>query len=94
LTARMIACNHASMQQQLPGIVIKHARRGSGAGKEPLQVRIPAPLKRKFKAHAAMRGIEPNELFVKVWQHYEDSVLNSQDQQESKSEHTNTKPHS
>jgi hypothetical protein len=90
----MTACNRAFMQQQLPGIVTNHARRGSGEGKEPLQVRIPAPLKRKFKAHAAMRGIEPNELFVEVWHHYENSVLNSQDQQESKSERTNTKPHS
>lgn len=39
--------------------------------KEPLQVRIPVVVKRRFKAHAAMRGIEPNELFVEVWAHYE-----------------------
>lgn len=82
------------MQPQLPGIVTNTVRRGSGAGKEPLQVRIPAPLKRKFKAHAAMRGIEPNELFVEVWQHYEHSVLDNQDNRESKNERTNTKPHS
>ena len=82
------------MPPQLPEIVSNTARRGSGAGKEPLQVRIPAPLKRKFKAHAALRGIEPNELFVEVWQHYEDSVLDNQDNRESKNERTNTKPHS
>jgi hypothetical protein len=82
------------VQQHLPGIVINRARRGSGAGKEPLQVRIPVLLKRKFKAHAAMRGIEPNELFVEVWQHYENSVLDNQDKRESKNERTNTKPHS
>lgn len=28
-------------------------------------------MKRRFKAAAAMRGIEPNELFVEVWEHYE-----------------------
>ena len=39
--------------------------------KEPLQMRIPVPVKRNFKAHAAMRGLEPNELFVEVWDHYE-----------------------
>ena len=40
-------------------------------GKEPLQVRIPTEIKRRFKALAAMRGIEPNELFVEIWDHYE-----------------------
>jgi len=39
--------------------------------KEPLQIRLPAGIKRQFKAHAALRGLEPNELFVEVWQHYE-----------------------
>lgn len=39
--------------------------------KEPLQIRIPAHLKRKFKAHAALLGLEPNELFVEVWEQYE-----------------------
>lgn len=43
----------------------------AGDAKEPLQVRIPIPVKRRFKAHAAMRGLEPNELFVEVWNHYE-----------------------
>jgi len=39
--------------------------------KEPLQVRIPSGVKRRFKAAAALRGLEPNELFVKIWEHYE-----------------------
>lgn len=39
-------------------------------GKEPLQVRIPARVKRQFKAAAAMRGLAPHELFVEVWDHY------------------------
>ncbi len=39
--------------------------------KEPLQVRIPQDVKRRLKAHAAMRGIAPHELFVEVWEHYE-----------------------
>lgn len=46
-----------------------------GDAKEPLQVRIPVPIKRRFKAHAAMRGLEPNELFVEVWTHYERTVV-------------------
>lgn len=41
------------------------------AAKEPLQVRIPTPVKRAFKSFAALRGMEPNELFVEVWEHYE-----------------------
>lgn len=41
--------------------------------KEPLQVRIPATVKRRFKAHAALRGIEPNQLFVEMWEQYERS---------------------
>ena len=40
-------------------------------GKEPLQVRIPARIKRAFKTRAAMRDIEPNRLFVEMWEHYE-----------------------
>lgn len=39
--------------------------------KEPLQIRIPIDVKRRFKAHAAMRGMEPNELFVEMWEQYE-----------------------
>jgi hypothetical protein len=43
-------------------------------GKEPLQIRIPTLIKRRFKAHAAMRGLEPNALFVEVWELYEASL--------------------
>jgi hypothetical protein len=39
-----------------------------------LQVRIPVTVKRRFKSHAALRGMEPNELFVLVWEHYETSL--------------------
>jgi hypothetical protein len=39
--------------------------------KEPLQVRIPVSVKRRFKALAALRGMEPNALFVEIWDHYE-----------------------
>ena len=39
--------------------------------KEPLQVRIPVKIKRAFKSHAALRGIEPNQLFVEIWESYE-----------------------
>lgn len=45
--------------------------KATGADKQPLQVRIPGDIKRRFKAHAAIRGMEPNQLFVEVWQHYE-----------------------
>jgi hypothetical protein len=41
--------------------------------KEPLQVRIPVSVKRRFKSYAALRGIEPNTLFVEIWEHYESS---------------------
>jgi hypothetical protein len=41
------------------------------SGKEPLQVRIPIDVKRRFKAKAAMLGIEPNQLFVEMWEMYE-----------------------
>ena len=46
-------------------------RSGSVSDKEPLQVRIPTAVKRQFKAAAAMRGLEPHELFVEVWEHYQ-----------------------
>jgi hypothetical protein len=40
------------------------------AMKEPLQIRIPSDVKRRFKAHAALCGQEPNELFVEMWEPY------------------------
>ena len=74
LTIRRPACIHAGMQAT-PARAHRHgsgsAPIGAGDAKEPLQVRIPVALKRRFKAHAAMRGLEPNELFVQVWEHYE-----------------------
>ena len=42
-----------------------------GSSKEPLQIRIPTEVKRRFKARAAMRGIEPNELFMEMWEFYQ-----------------------
>lgn len=48
-----------------------HRRSGPAPDKEPLQVRIPTAVKRQFKAAAAMRGLEPHELFVEVWEHYQ-----------------------
>ena len=34
---------------------------------------FPSDIKRKFKARAALMGMHPNELFVKVWQKYENA---------------------
>jgi len=48
--------------------------------KEPLQIRIPVRVKRAFKAHAALRGLEPNELFVEVWGQYESAISNRIDE--------------
>jgi hypothetical protein len=47
---------------------------GEVVEKEPLQVRIPVGVKRRFKSHAALRGMAPNELFVEVWERYEASL--------------------
>jgi hypothetical protein len=41
------------------------------AAKEPLQMRVPVGIKRRFKSYAALKGVEPNELFVEIWQFYE-----------------------
>lgn len=41
------------------------------ARKEPLQVRIPVTVKRRFKSEAALRGVDPNQLFVEVWSFWE-----------------------
>lgn len=45
-------------------------RTSSTMDKEPLQVRIPMQVKRAFKSKAALMGLEPNQLFVQVWEHY------------------------
>lgn len=72
------------MQPRLPGIVRTSKRSMQGADKEPLQVRIPGAVKRRFKAQAAIRGMEPNELFVEVWKHYERTVIATPDLQGEK----------
>lgn len=59
------------MQRAAALHVAKIGTNTAEAGKQPLQVRIPGSVKRRFKAHAALRGIEPNELFVEMWEHYE-----------------------
>ena len=64
-----------AMQPRLPGIITAPSRPVRVVEKEPLQVRIPPVVKRRFKAHAALRGLEPNELFVEVWDHYEANVI-------------------
>ena len=71
MTANRAACAHACMQRDMVLRVAKDVPRAAKPVKEPLQVRIPGTVKRRFKAHAAMRGVEPNELFVEVWEHYE-----------------------
>jgi len=45
-----------------------------------LQVRIPVAVKRAFKAHAALQGIEPNELFVEVWKYYQTNFNTKRDE--------------
>jgi hypothetical protein len=49
------------------------ARQSKGVEKEPLQVRIPSSVKRAFKSQAALQGLEPNELFVEIWEQYQRS---------------------
>ncbi len=44
------------------------------ARKEPLQIRIPTSIKRRFKSYAALRGLDANELFIEVWQQYEKNL--------------------
>ncbi len=34
-------------------------------------MRVPVGIKRRFKSYAALKGVEPNELFVEIWQFYE-----------------------
>ena len=67
------------MQPRLPGIISPPGRGAATTKKEPLQVRIPGALKRQFKAHAALRGLEPNELFAEVWAHYHLTVIQPQE---------------
>lgn len=55
--------------------MLKDPLKKSAPKKEPLQVRIPAKVKRNFKAHAALCGLEPNELFIEVWSFYEQTKL-------------------
>lgn len=51
--------------------VTTDTNRDGGSEKEPLQVRIPRDIKRRFKAKAALMGMEPNELFVRMWDVFE-----------------------
>jgi len=73
----LTACKHAHKMSQPsdhhPTATQRKVPATSGAdnSKEPLQIRIPTAIKRRFKAHAALRGLEPNKLFVEVWDHYE-----------------------
>lgn len=66
---------HADMHLMEPAPLNRtghRPRRATGSeGKEPLQVRIPTSVKRRFKSHAASRGLEPNALFLEVWAFYE-----------------------
>lgn len=74
------------MLPKLPGIVAVAPRSVRAADKEPLQVRIPALIKRRFKAHAASLGLEPNELFVEIWAYYEGAVINKSQNQKAKND--------
>ena len=77
LTTRRLACSHARMTaaKRVPVSLRASGRpRAGGADKEPLQVRIPVAVKRRFKSHAALRGLEPHELFVEMWERYEASL--------------------
>ena len=73
----MHACRHMPAASSSDSVL---ARRlvGPVSDKEPLQVRIPVAVKRRFKAHAALRGLEPNELFVELWERYEASLGNGE----------------
>jgi hypothetical protein len=71
------ACTHARMssaKRYLPREVSSCHPSARAEDKEPLQVRLPVHLKRQFKSHAALRGMEPHQLFVEVWEHYEASL--------------------
>jgi hypothetical protein len=80
LTLCMHACDPATMQKRqrhAPVIFRPRPAASSISAKEPLQVRLPTSIKRRFKAHAAMRGMEANALFVEMWEHYERTRSNT-----------------
>ena len=52
--------------------------------KEPLQVRIPISVKRRFKSCAALNGVEPNELFCEMWAYYEAAHANPADKENAR----------
>ena len=70
------ACRHAHMMIRPSDRQPRATRRkspatpGMGDAREPLQVRIPTAVKRRFKAHAALRGLQPHQVFVEMWHHY------------------------
>ncbi|HTK35591.1 MAG TPA: hypothetical protein VL358_09955 [Caulobacteraceae bacterium] len=68
----MVAAKHATRRVQPAALDLD--------AKEPLQIRIPVRVKRAFKAHAALRGLEPNELFVEVWGQYESTIAGRSDE--------------
>ena len=65
------ARNHASMQAMAKSPLQFEQLSLLRDAKEPLQVRIPSSVKRRFKAAAALRGIDANVLFIEMWDHYE-----------------------
>lgn len=69
---------HACMSKQGSDALMRGRLAPIGGEKEPLQIRIPTGVKRAFKSHAALRGIEPNALFVEVWEHYERTGLSTE----------------
>ncbi len=74
LTNRMHACTHARMASKPTRVAKgKSSFADTALKKEPLQVRIPVSVKRRFKSYAALRGIEPHALFVEIWEYYESS---------------------
>lgn len=77
LTGSAHACLHARMVRPAnpTAAAVQPNSAPKEVAKEPLQMRIPVLVKRRFKAHAAMRGLEPNELFVEVWNHYERTAV-------------------
>jgi hypothetical protein len=64
---------HTAKAHSQPHPISRRPQQRAAETKEPLQLRIPTIVKRRFKAHAALRGMEPNELFVEIWNDYEAS---------------------